>query len=555
MESLPQHPSTRHSPPPPLPSPPRRRHRRHASKSRTFSSAACIQLSATLFLLALCSAHHPTRAALSRSRATLQLRLPLRKSSRSHFVAGASPPPPPLSAYSRASSLPAPPASSASAYTQLMTILQPIAFAKAAATILGEIQPVTIPYPDFPPSAQSTLSKLLVPGFELQLEVWPLYKANLSIMWVYKKNDIGVPPTISPIDPAYSSDLTELVFVYVKITMRDTNASSPPLAPSANWPFAARNPPVHPFTASFFPSVISFQGYPGAVMQPYRAGPAPQPPPQSPPAASLAAPIAFAGVAEQFNYLTSLASLQLPYECFSVALSGAFRVYPSQTEQGYVNSDGGVALKRKCMEDMLTDQFVNLVVPSTVPPMPPPPPSPSPPPPPPSPPPSPPPPPQSPVTEPIPPPPPPPAGGSNAGVFIGVGVALGVLLLAAVAGLLYVWLVRRQQRAQGDRNLDRGRAAVFAAMHSANKNRWWFGRKQSGVGGSLRSKGSKGELTSKQGEGDTGAEKDSKELADVGSAECGKLVDGITMQGISSEVFTGESSLGEGVGGDIREGR
>ncbi|CAI5537494.1 unnamed protein product [Closterium sp. Naga37s-1] len=213
-------------------------------------------------------------------------------------------------------------------------------------------------------------------------------------MWAYRKNDIGVPPTISPIDPAYSSDLTELVFVYVKITMRDTNPSSPPLAPSANWPFAARKPPVHSFTASFFPSVISFQGYP--------------------------------------------------------------------------------------------------------------------------------------VTEPPPPPPPPPAG-SNAGVFMGVGVALGVLLLAAVAGFLYVWLVRRQQREQGDKNLDRGRAAVFAAMHSAGKNRWWFG-----VGGSLRSKGSKGELTSKRSEGDTGAEKDSKELADVGSAE---------MQGISGEVFTGESSL------------
>ncbi|CAI5942461.1 unnamed protein product [Closterium sp. NIES-65] len=286
---------------------------------------------------------------------------------------------------------------------------------------MGQDHPVTIPYPAFPPSAQSALSKLLVPGFKLQLDAWPLYKANLSLMLGYKKDDIDVPNTISPIDPAYTSDLTELVFVYVKITMQDTNPSSSPLAPSANWPFAARNPPVHSFTASFFPSVICLQGYP--------------------------------------------------------------------------------------------------------------------------------------VTEPIPPPPPPPAGGSNVGVFIGVGVALGVLLLAAIAGVLYVWLVRRQQREQGDRNLDRGRAAVFAAMHSANKNRWWFGGKGSGVGGSLRSKGSKGELTSKRSEGDTGAEKDSKELGDVGSAESGKLVDGNMMQGISSEVFTRESSLGEGVGGDIREGR
>ncbi|CAI5991265.1 unnamed protein product [Closterium sp. NIES-64] len=284
MESLPQHPYMRHSPPPPHPSPQRRHRCRYSSSSRTLYSSVYIQLAATLFLVTLCSAHLPPRATLSRS--TLQLRLPLHKSSRAHFLAGAPPPPPPLSAYSRASSLPAPSASSASA-----------------------------------------------------------------------------PP------------------------------------------------------------------------------PSPPPPPQSP------------------------------------------------------------------------------------------------------------------VTEPIPPPPPPPAGGSNVGVFIGVGVALGVLLLAAIAGVLYVWLVRRQQREQGDRNLDRGRAAVFAAMHSANKNRWWFGGKGSGVGGSLRSKGSKGELTSKRSEGDTGAEKDSKELGDVGSAESGKLVDGNMMQGISSEVFTRESSLGEGVGGDIREGR
>ncbi|CAI5463420.1 unnamed protein product [Closterium sp. Yama58-4] len=532
MDFLPQHPYTRHAPPPP-----RRHRRRHPSKSRTFSSAVCIQLSATLFLLALCSAHLPPRATLSRS--TLQLRLPLRESSRAHFLAGAPPPPPPLSAYSRASTVPAPPASSASAYAQLMAILQPIAFAKAAATKMGENQPVTIPYPAFPPPARSALSKLLVPGFKLQLDVWPLYKANLSLMFYYNDDDIVVPVSISPIDPAYSPDLTELVFVYVKITMQDTNPSSTPLAPSANWPFAARNPPVHSFTASFFPSVISLQGYPGAVMQPFRTGRAPQPLP--PPQAAFPAPIAFDGDAEKFKFLTTVSSFQQPYSCFSAALSGAFHVGPSDTQREFPSDGGAEILNRMCEEDMLTDQFVNLVVPSTVPPMPPPPPSPSPPPPPPSPPPSPPPPPQAPVTEPIAPPPPPPAGGSNVGVFIGVGVALGVLLLAAVAGVLYVWLVRRKQREQGDKNLDRGRAAVFAAMHSAGKNRWWFGGKGSGVGESLRSKGSKGELTSKRSEGDTGAEKDSKDLANVGGTE--------------SEVFTGESSMGEGVGGDIREGR
>ncbi|GJP45894.1 hypothetical protein CLOM_g5233 [Closterium sp. NIES-68] len=528
------------------------------------SPAACVMLSAAIFLLTICSAQLPPRTSHSGSRATLHSALPLR-SSRARLLAAAPPPPPPFRAHFRASFRSASRAHSASAYAQLMAILQPVAFAKAAATKLGDKQPVTVPASDFPSSAQSALTGLLAPGFKLQLDVWPMYKANLSHVFATGWDDFKAPELTSPDDPAYSASLTELVIVYVKITMQDTNLSSLPLAPSANWPFAAQSPPVRPFTASFFPSILSAQAYPGAVMQPFwdsRRQAAEQqqqpPPPPLQPASSagLATPIVLGGDAEVFRYLTPVADTEQPYECYAVSVNGAYAITTSTAE--VTATPNGKIVNQRCEEKLLTDQFVALIVPSTVPPMPPPPPSPSPPPPPPSPPPSPPPPPPSPIIQ-APVPPSPPSGGGSSGVGIGVGVALGVLVAAGVAGLVYVWLARRQQREKGDRNLGRGRAAVFAAMHSASKSRWWFGGGSGrGLGESLPSKGSKVDLAKKLSEADIGAEKDRKknELENVGSAESDRLADGVLCEEIvSGEVFTGESSLGTDVAGDISDGR